>query len=42
MRIGRRELLTGGLLAALGVVAVSVGRGAAAARPTLTVYKSPT
>ena len=40
MRIGRRELLRGGLAAALGVAA-AVGRGTADARPTVTVYKSP-
>ena len=40
MRIDRRELLKGSLLAALGV-AGGVGRSAGAARPTVTVYKSP-
>jgi hypothetical protein len=40
MGIGRRELLAGALLVAAGVAA-SAGRGAAASRPTVTVYKSP-
>ena len=40
MRIGRREVVKGGLAAALGI-AVGVGHGAAAGRPTVTVYKSP-
>jgi hypothetical protein len=40
MRIGRRELLRGGVAAALGIAA-GVGGAAAAARPTVTVYKSP-
>jgi len=40
MRIGRRELLKGGLLAALGVVG-GIGGAAAPSRPTVTVYKSP-
>ena len=41
MRIGRREILKGSLAAALGA-AGGVRRSAAAARPTVTVYKSPT
>jgi hypothetical protein len=39
MTISRRSLLTGG--AAL-VALATLGRPAAAARPTITVYKSPT
>ena len=39
MDISRRCLLAGGLAAAAGLVA---GAGAAAAKPTITVYKSPT
>ena len=39
MDISRRALLTGGLTLVAGLVSRS---GAAAAKPTVTVYKSPT
>ena len=39
MDISRRVLLAGGLTLAAGLIP---GSGAAAAKPTVTVYKSPT
>jgi len=41
MRMTRRGLLRGGLLGA-AIVTAGPGLAVAAARPTVTVYKSPT